>query len=150
MSVNDVQNNQPRFLTMAEFDKLSKSQQKRWNKAGEAEREQMTIEFRQAAAAKAADGPIKGAEVEPAKEENLTPEDKLTRKERREAAKKAKEDEIARMKAESKKYADSLYAPKELSEDEAALRDLALEATDTDKPLYKNRKAKKALVDIVL
>ena len=54
MSVNDVQNNQPRFLTMAEFDKLSKSQQKRWNKAGEAEREQMTIEFRQAAAAKAA------------------------------------------------------------------------------------------------
>ena len=149
MSVNDVQNNQPRFLTMAEFDKLSKSQQKRWNKAGEAEREQMTIEFRQAAAAKAADGPIKGAEVEPAKEENLTPEEKLTRKERREAAKKAKEADFARMKAESEKYAASLYAPKELSEDEAALRDLALEATDTDKPLYKNRKAKKALVDIV-
>lgn len=135
MSVDNVQN---KFLTMAEFSKLSEAEQARYNSASKSERKQITIEFRQANAPQA-EKPAVGTTVEPGKEEAVTPEEKQTRAERRAAAKAEKEAEIARQK----EYARSLFKPDELTDFERQQLD-ALKG-DYDKPFYRSRKARKEL-----
>ena len=96
MSVNDVQNNQPRFLTMAEFSNLTEAEQARYNSASKAERKQMTIEFRQSQKTPPEE-PVTGTVVEPGQEEATTPEEKETRAQRRAARRQREQEEIARL-----------------------------------------------------
>ena len=139
MSVDNVQN---KFLTMAEFNKLSEAEQARYNSASKSERKQLTIEFRQANAPQT-EKPAVGTTVETGKEEAVTPEEKQTRAERRAAAKAEKEAEIARQK----EYARSLFKPDELTDFERQQLD-ALKG-EYDKPFYRSRKARKELLESI-
>lgn len=139
MSVDNVQN---KFLTMAEFNKLSEAEQARYNSASKSERKQLTIEFRQANAPQTEQSGV-GTSVEPGKEETVTPEEKQTRAEKKAAAKAAKEAEIARQK----EYAQSLFKPEELTEYEQKLIDTII--GENDDPFYKNKEAQNKLRDAI-
>ncbi len=142
MSVDKVQS---KFLTADEYKLLTEEQKTQYALAtSRKEKRQLTIQFRQAAD-KTDENLVKGTVVEKEQTSEVTPEEKLSRKERKEAARAAKEAEIAKAKAAAKEYADSLYAPKELDEYERSLADAAVEESGKNRPLYKNRKARREL-----
>lgn len=139
MSVNNV----PSF----DVSKLNPQQRADYEKMTPEQQQQFVIEFNQ----KQADpnAPIAGTVVESTGEPEVTPEEQLTKAEKRAAAKAAKEAEIAAAKEEAaraaKEKADALYKPEELNPVERAFAEEAVKRSGSNKPLYKNAKARREL-----
>lgn len=146
MSVNNVPSNSE-FLTRAEYATLPRAEKRRWNNASEAERRQITIEYRSAAKNQ---NVITGFDIEQDAEQ-VSPEEQLTRQERRKQIQQNEANEMAKMKEQSKKYADSLYKPVELHDEERKIIEEAAknDNIDTSIPFYKNKKWQKALRKVV-
>lgn len=143
MSVNNV----PSF----DVSKLNPQQRADYEKMTPEEKQQFVINFNQQNPDP--DAPIQGTVVESAGEPEVSPEEQLTKAQKRAAAKAAKEAEIAAAKEEAaraaKEKADALYKPEELNPVERAFAEEAVKRSGKDKPLYKNAKARRELKKMI-
>ena len=133
MSVDNVQNNQ-QPLTIDQFRQLSPKVQKEYQKGDYETR----LKIAEAINSSKSDGK-KGVAVEAGTQEEVSPEESLTRKQMRAARKAAKEAEIARQK----QLAEDLYKPTVMSDAERQMIDDIIGKDGA--PLYKNQKARKEL-----